>query len=91
MSSIVEKYNNLYILIKHEHINDNIRKVGCTNNLSRRKFEYKTGNLYLVTFEGYFKIPSSFNIFKVEKTVHRELKEIEISYKGGKEFFQCKN
>lgn len=91
MSSVVEKYNNLYILIKHEHINDNIRKVGCTNNLSRRKFEYKTGNLYPVTFEGYFKIPSSFNIFKVEKTVHRELKEIEVSYNGGgREFFQFK-
>lgn len=81
--------NFLYVLIKHEHKNDNIRKIGCTNNISRRKFEYKTGNLHPVIFEGYFKIPKNFNIFSVEKTVHRDLHESSVFYKdGGKEFFR---
>jgi superfamily II DNA or RNA helicase len=90
MSNVIEKYNILYVLIKYEHRYDNIRKIGCTNNLPRRKFEYKTGNLYPVKFEGYFKIPTSFNIFKIEKTVHRDLEDIGVYYNGGREFFQFK-
>ena len=88
MSDKCKTYNVLYVLIKHEHLNNNIRKIGCTNNISRRKFEYITGNLYAVKFEGYFKIPISFNIFKVEKTVHRDLDDISIYHNGGREFFQ---
>jgi superfamily II DNA or RNA helicase len=90
MSNVVEKYNILYVLIKYEHRYDNIRKVGCTNNLPRRKFEYKTGNLHPVMFEGYFKIPTLFNIFKVEKTIHRDLEDIGVYYNGGREFFKFK-
>ena len=86
----METYNVLYVLIKHEHCTNNIRKVGCTNNLPRRKYDYKTGNLHPVMFEGYFKIPISFNIFKVEKTVHRDLEDISIYHNGGLEFFQFK-
>ena len=86
----METYNILYVLIKNEHRDDNIRKVGCTNNISRRKYDYKTGNLYPVKFEGYFKIPISFNIFSVEKTVHRDLEDISVYHNGGLEFFQFK-
>ena len=91
MSDVGETYNYIYILIKHEHIKDRIRKIGCTNNISRRKQEYKTGNHFPVSFEGYFKIPSRYNIFEVEKTIHRDLKDFSVFQKdGGMEFFQCK-
>ena len=92
MDDIIKEYNILYVLIKYEHRSDNIRKVGCTNNISRRKFEYKMGNLYPVKFEGYFKIPKlEFNIFIVEKTIHRDLEDNFIYRDGGREFFKFKN
>ena len=80
-------YNYIYILLKYEHKNDNIRKIGCTNNLSRRKQEYATGNLNLPIYDGYFKIHQKYNIFKVEKTIHRDLEFIKIYNGGGREFF----
>jgi len=83
-------YNYIYILLKYEHKNDNIRKIGCTNNLSRRKQEYATGNLNLPIYDGYFKIHQKYNIFKVEKTIHRDLEFIKIYNGGGREFFQFK-
>ena len=71
--------NYLYILKKHEHKNDNIRLIGITNNLHRKKYEYNNNNLYPVEYDGYFTVEHKVNIFDIQKTLFRELEPNRIS------------
>ena len=71
--------NYLYILKKHEHKNDNIRLIGITNNLHRKKYDYKNNNLYPVEYDGYFTVEHKVNIFDIQKALFRELEPNRIS------------
>lgn len=78
-------YESIYIIHSAQHINTNIYKIGCTENINARRVNYPSGSDLLYSF-------SCKDAKTVENTILYYLKNNKETFKlmdFGREYFQC--